>query len=118
MKALIALITFSVALTGCAGAPGRLDPVSDEIVVSNDVPAKGYRLVRKATGYGQTAVLYVRSTEIESVLRPVSYATSLGSLVLKSTAGAMGRVALSTTLMPALNGPCKLLILERSTNNQ
>ncbi len=105
MKALIALITCSVALTGCAGAPGRLDPVSDEIVVSNDAPPKGYRLVRKVTGYGQTAVLYVRSTEIESVLRPVSYATSLGSLVLKSTAGAMGRVALSTTLMPALNGP-------------
>ena len=87
MKTLAALIAFSLAATGCAGAPS-----------SPDV------LVRKAAGYGQTAVLYVRSTEIESVLRPVSYVTSLGSLVLKSAAGTMGRVALSTTLMPALDG--------------
>ncbi len=104
MKVLIALVTFSVALAGCAGAPGKLDPVSSEIVISNGAPPKGYRLVRKASGYGQTAVLYLRSTEIESVLRPVSYATTLGSLVLKSAGGAMGRVALSTTLMPALGG--------------
>ena len=104
MKTLITLITVSLALTGCAGAPRSIDPINGEIVISNNALPKGYRLVRKAAGYGQTAVLYVRSTEVESVLRPVSYATSLGSLVLKSAVGAMGRVALSTTLMPALDG--------------
>ena len=104
MKTLITLITVSLALTGCAGAPRSIDPINGEIVISNNAPPKGYRLVRKAAGYGQTAVLYVRSTQVESVLRPVSYATSLGSLVLKSAGGAMGRVALSTTLMPALDG--------------
>ena len=104
MKTLITLITVVLALTGCAGAPRSIDPINDEIAISNNAPPKGYRLVRKAAGYGQTAVLYVRSTEVESVLRPASYATSLGSLVLKSAAGAMGRVALSTTLMPALDG--------------
>jgi cardiolipin synthase len=104
MKTLAALIAFSLTMTGCAGAPSSVDPIGSEITISNDAPPKGYRLVRKAAGYGQTAVLYVRSTEIESVLRPVSYVTSLGSLVLKSAAGTMGRVALSTALMPALNG--------------
>ena len=104
VTALIALLIAAIALTGCASTPADTDPVASEIVVSNDAPGKGYRLVRKAARIGQTAVLYVRSTKVESILRPVSYATSLGSYVFKSASGTIGRVAIDTTLMPALQG--------------
>lgn len=104
MKTLITLLAACTALSGCAGAPGNNDPISTEIVVSNDAPGQAYRMVRKASRVGQTAVLYVRSTEVEQILRPVSYTTSLASLLFKSTAGALDRVALSSTLMPALEG--------------
>ena len=101
---LIAPVVVLIALAGCAGTPADTDPVSSEITVSSNAPGKGYRLVRKAARIGQTAALYVRSTKVESILRPVSYATSLGSYAFKSASGAIGRVALGTTLMPALQG--------------
>ncbi len=104
MKNLIAFFLFGIVLSGCAGTRASSDLFASEIVVSNDAPGKGYRLVRNAASVGQTAVLYVRSTEVESILRPVSYLTTLGSLIFKSTSGALGRVALSTALMPALDG--------------
>ena len=104
MKFLIILFTFGIALGGCAGVQNNIDPVSSEIVASNDAPDRSYSLARKASRVSQTALLYVRSTEVESVIRPVYYATSLASLVFKSTSGALGRIALSTTLMPALDG--------------
>ena len=104
MKTLLTLLAACTALSGCAAAPSHNDPITTEIVVSNDAPGQGYRMVRKAARVGQTAVLYARSTEVDKILRPVSYTTSLVSLVFKSTGGALGRVALSSTLMPALEG--------------
>ena len=104
VTALFALLLTVIALAGCAGTPANTDPISSEITVTNDAPGRGYRLVRKAARVGQTAVLYVRSTKVESILRPVSYATSLGSYAFKSASGMIGRVALGTTLMPALQG--------------
>jgi cardiolipin synthase A/B len=104
MKTLIPLLAICTALCGCAGSPSNTDPVTNEIVVSNDAPDKGYRIVRKVSRAGQTGLLYARSTEVEQILRPVSYTTSLASYLFKSTGGTLDRVALSSTLMPALDG--------------
>ena len=104
MKTPITLLALCIVLGGCAAGPAQNDLAGIEIVVSNDAPGQDYRIVRRASRVGQTALLYARSTEVESVLRPVSYATSLGSLLFKSTGGALGRVAISTALMPALQG--------------
>jgi len=114
--ALTALLIALIALAGCAGARTSTDPIASEIVASNDAPGSSYRLVRKAARVGQATVLYVRSTKVEPILRPVSYATSLGSLIFKSALGTAGRVALGTMLMPALKGEIPPLANAESMN--
>ena len=90
MKTLLCVLVFSVSLAGCAGTPGTQD---------SDAP------MRKIAGVSQAAVLYVRSSKIEPILRPVSYITTVASLLTKSAGGALGRVIINTALMPALDGP-------------
>jgi cardiolipin synthase len=104
MKNRIALVSIIICLAACAGSPSSDSLLDSEIIVANDAPPRPYKIGRKAAGIGQTALLYVRSTEVDSVLRPVSYATTLGSFVLKSVSGTIGRVAIGTTLMPSLEG--------------
>ncbi len=109
VTSLAALLAAAVMLWGCTGAMVVSDPVAREIIISNDMPGENYNLLRGATSIGQNAILYFRSTEVESILRPVSYLTTLGSFALKSVGGAMGRVALSASLMPALTGDIPLV---------
>ena len=90
MKTLLSVLVLSVSLAGCAGTSGTQD---------SDTP------MRKIAGVSQAAVLYVRSSKIEPVLRPVSYITTVASLLTKSAGGALGRVVINTALMPALDGP-------------
>lgn len=90
MKTLLCVLVFSVSLAGCAGTSGTQD---------SDAP------MRKIAGVSQAAVLYFKSSKIEPVLRPVSYITTVASLLTKSAGGALGRVVINTALMPALDGP-------------
>jgi len=60
---------------------------------------------RKASGVSQAGWVYARSVYENPVNRPVSHFASLGSLAIKSTAGLLRRVSLSTIEMPALDGP-------------
>jgi len=90
MKTLLSVLVLSVSLAGCAGTSGTQD---------SDTP------MRKIAGVSQAAVLYVRSSKIEPVLRPVSYITTVASLLAKSAGGAVGRVVVNTALMPALDSP-------------
>jgi cardiolipin synthase len=60
--------------------------------------------LRKATGLGQGAILYVQSSQVEPVLRPFSYLVSRASLIVKSVGGTLGRVAINGSQLPALTG--------------
>jgi cardiolipin synthase len=65
----------------------------------------GYKNIRRAAGLGQATVLYAKSTYIDPITRPVSYFSSISSLLLKSTGGIFRRVAISTVQLPAVQGP-------------
>ena len=90
MKTLLSVLVLSASLAGCAGTSGTQD---------SNTP------MRKIAGVSQAAVLYVKSSKIEPVLRPVSYITTVASLLTKSAGGAVGRVVVNTVLMPALDSP-------------
>ncbi len=49
-------------------------------------------------------MLYGRSTYIEPILRPVSFAATITSLTLTSASGSLDRLSLATNGMPALGG--------------
>jgi cardiolipin synthase len=85
----IAVTGIALLITGCASTPG-------------DTPST---FTRKASGVGQAGWVYARSVYENPVNRPVSHFASLGSLTMKSTAGLLRRISLSTIEMPALNGP-------------
>ncbi len=83
-------VTFVALLAmGCASTPA-------------DKPSS---FARKASGISQAGWIYARSVYENPVNRPVSHFASLGSLSIKSTAGLLRRVSLSTIEMPALDGP-------------
>ncbi len=104
MKNRVVLLPIIACLTACAGSPANNSLLESEIVVSNDAPPMSYKISRRVAGISQTALLYVRSTEVDAMLRPVSYATTLGSFIFKSATGTIGRIAIGTTLMPSLDG--------------
>ena len=66
---------------------------------------KSSSFTRKVSGVGQAGWVYARSVHENPVNRPVSHFASLGSLTIKSTAGLLRRISLSTIEMPALDGP-------------
>ena len=80
IRTLTALIA-GLAVTGCASAPER-----------------------QAATVSQAGWTYARSVYENPINRPVSHASSLGSLALKSTGGMLRRVAVNNVGMPALSG--------------
>ena len=103
-RTVIALLAAALSMAGCAGTPSTDTRIADSINVSRSAPPKGYGFVRKAAMATQTATLHLRNTKIEPVLRPVSTATAVTSMLLKSLSGTAGRVSLSLFEMPALDG--------------
>lgn len=103
-RALTALLASVIALAGCASTPATVNPIADQIEVTQSTPPAGYGAVRRAAGVSQAAVLYVKSTQVEPILRPFSYVTTLTSFAAKSASGALGRIAINTVQMPALDG--------------
>ena len=85
----ISIVMLALLVAGCATSPGK-DPSS---------------LQRKASGVGNASLVYARSVYENPVNRPVSHFASLGSLTIKSTAGLLRRISLSTVEMPTLAGP-------------
>ena len=103
-QSILVILAAAAALAGCASTPHYSDGIASEIEVTQKTPPKGYGLVRKAAMATQAATLYVKNTQVEPVLRPVSYTTAVSSLLLKSLAGTAGRISLSAFEMPALDG--------------
>jgi len=91
--------------TGCASthSPAGAESPAAPLVESQD--GQDPSLSRTAAGIGHLGWVYARSVYEDPVNRPVSHAVSLASLVLKSAGGLIGRIAIGTTQMPALDGP-------------
>ena len=100
----LAVLAAAALLAACAGTPQHSDDLASRITVTQQTPPKGYGIARKAAMASQAATLYVRNTQVEPVLRPVSYTTAVSSLLLKSLAGTAGRVSLAAFEMPSLDG--------------
>ena len=62
----------------------------------------GHRLMRRAAGVAQGAVLLTRSLPIDPIHRPVSNVLSLGSYAIKSVGGFLRRAAIGTIRFPLL----------------
>ena len=101
---ILAILATAIVLTGCASTAHNSDDIASRIEVTQKTPPKGYGLVRKAAMASQAATLYVRNTQVEPVLRPVSYTTAVSSMLLKSIAGTAGRISLSAFEMSSLDG--------------
>ncbi len=91
-----------VGATGCATGPAVGDDDGTETILPTGA---GYKAARRAAAAGQAALVYVNSVHVDPVIRPVSNAASLSSLVFKSAGGIMRRVTIGTVQMPALQGP-------------
>jgi cardiolipin synthase len=95
------LVALALGAAGCASAPST----SETDLQALDATFTGYGVVRKAAGVSQTAYVYANSVYFNPVIRPVTHVASLSSYVLKSSGGAMRRVAIASTQMPDLQGP-------------
>ncbi len=78
----------AVAIAGCASNPAA-NVGTDTGINGGPWPAS-----RHVSGIGHAASLYSRSIHVEPVLRPVSFASSGASFLLKSTTGILGRLAI------------------------
>lgn len=63
-----------------------------------------HNVSRRASVIGQSAVLYVNSSYVSRVTRPVSYFSSLASYTVKSGGGLARRATLHALQMPTLDG--------------
>ncbi len=68
-------------------------------------------VARQVSGIGHATVLYTRSVHVEPVIRPVSFASSGASLVVKSATGILGRLSI------ALFGPAQIAATRPVTNS-
>lgn len=93
-----------VGATGCATGPAAADSDGDGTEAIQPTGA-GYQVARRAAGVGQAALLYANSFHLDPIVRPVSHAATLSSLILKSAGGLLRRVTLGAVQMPALHGP-------------
>ncbi|MDX1507703.1 MAG: hypothetical protein R3358_05450, partial [Woeseiaceae bacterium] len=73
----LAVLAATALLAACAGTPQYGDDLASRIKVTQQTPPKGYGIARKAAMASQAATLYVRNTQVEPVLRPVSYTTAV-----------------------------------------
>ena len=95
MGNIVKIICIALAVSTLAGCASTPDPA------------------RTATGIGSMSVVVARSVYEDPINRPVSHIASLASLTLKSTGGLFRRIAISTTQMPALDGPIPALSHDR-----
>jgi cardiolipin synthase len=103
IKSIAITLVFITLSAGCATAPHSQGQTATDIEQSSQ---QGDRTVtRKAAGVSQLGWTYARSVYENPINRPVSHFSSLGSYAVKSAGGLLRRVAISTTQMPALDGP-------------
>ena len=105
------LLLSSLLLPGCAtqlgaDAAGREDFAAIPVSAPRAPEGRAGRGIglRRAAGASQAAILYARSVHVDPVSRPVSNATSLASLVLKSTVGLLRRFGLRAVRRLSLRG--------------
>ena len=99
------LILLALGAAGCASAPTASDDGKQTAEIQDAGADHGYTAVRKIAGVSQTAYIYANSFYANPLVRPVTHVTSLSSYVLKSSGGAMRRVAIASAQMPMLEGP-------------
>jgi cardiolipin synthase len=102
LRAVLALATLTA---GCASTAGHAEGGNKQTSNIHSSADSGYQATRRAAAVGQATVLYTKTMYVDPIIRPVSYFSSLSSLLLKSTGGVLRRVSLSTIQMPALQGP-------------
>ena len=90
-----------VGTTGCAASRAAGNP---NVIEANRPTGSGYQATRRVAGAGQVVLMYANSFHVDPVIRPVSHAATLSSLILKSAGGMLRRVSIGTTQMPALQG--------------
>ena len=101
----LATLLLAILMTGCASTGGFAEGGNKEAIDAYPGIEPGYGTGRRIAGLGQAAVLYAKSVHVDPVIRPVSYLTSVSSLLLKSTGGMLHRVAINAVKMPAIQGP-------------
>jgi hypothetical protein len=104
-RAAALLILLALGAVGCASAPVPNDDDQQQLEIQDPDAVSGYAAVRKVAGISQTAYIYANSFYANPLIRPVTHVTSLSSYVLKSSGGAMRRVAIASAQMPLLEGP-------------
>ncbi len=96
------LVFTAQLLAGCAGSSAFSRPTDDAATQNGRTPT--YQGIRRVAGAGQAALLYAKSAHVEPVVRPISFATSIASLTVKSSVGMIRRTALGTMQLPSLGG--------------
>ena len=102
---ILALLLLAILASGCASLSPSDEGGNKEAAILNNGLSSGYQTARRAAGFSQAAILYARSAHVDPIVRPVSYVTSVSSLLLKSTGGMLRRVAIGAVQMPAVQGP-------------
>lgn len=100
-----AVLIFIILLSaGCATAPEYSEGGTKNSPAIEPAFDPVFQAQRKVAAGANFGWLIARSAYENPVTRPVSNASSLVSYALKSTGGAMRRVAIGTVQMPALSG--------------
>ena len=101
----ITALAFVVLLSaGCATAPRYSEGGTNNAAAVEPAFDRAFQVQRKVASSAKFGWLIARSTYENPVTRPVSNASSLVSYALKSSGGALRRVAIGTVHMPALTG--------------
>ncbi len=101
---IVALSTLITLTTGRVAAPDHREGGMKQQPTIEPAFDRSYQAQRKAAGSAQAGWLAARSVYMNPVNRPVSHIGSFASLLVKSTGGALRRVAIGTLQMPALRG--------------
>ena len=97
----------AVALAGCTTGTAMAPSVAKQ----REAPATRHESsrsgARQVSEVGRITLLYARSIHVEPLVRPISFASSGASYVLKSTAGLLGRLSIG------LFGPGQIAAADR-----
>lgn len=102
---MLATLLLAIFMAGCASTGGPVEDGNKEATDAYPGMGPGYKTGRRIAGFGQVAVLYTKSAHVDPIIRPVSYLTSVSSLLLKSTGGIFHRFAINAVKMPAIQDP-------------
>ena len=99
----VAVMVLAILLSAsCASAPQYRDDGMNDSLAIDPAFDTAFQAQRKVAGGAKFSWLLARSAYENPVTRPISNASTLVSYVLKSTGGALRRVAIGTLQMPAL----------------